>query len=274
MAAKKSKAAKKVSKKSTKTPAAKKKVPAKTKKTNVLKAASSALETSKEINKKLEEQNESLKDLDTTSAGAPIVTYGPTEAELAKLAQEERDRAAERERVRVRAREERARMKAARRREQELKKQSSQEASNVTSLADARARQGTQPKPAAIQNVPGVDEGPKQFRMDELHKYKLTVLNTRYASALDRLKAPLMRKYNQMLKAELDTLAARDSECVKARRDQIECVNEIITVLGPGLPQGYAVTHLRAEEGVVIAEYAPERAGKPLPMPETVTDER
>jgi hypothetical protein len=185
-------------------------------------------------------------------------------------AAEEKKRAEEREAERVRAREERARMKEQRRREQEEAARQRRAGASVTSLEEARVRQ--QQKPSHLQAV-GKDEGPKPFKMSDLHKYKLTVLNTNHQDHLNRLKAPLVKKYNMMMKAELDILASRDAECVKSRREQISCVNEIINVMTPTLPPGYAITQLRAEEGLVVAEYAPDRAGKPLPMPETVTDE-
>lgn len=196
------------------------------------------------------------------------------EAERQKHLEEEQQRAQERERERVRAREERARMKEQRRREQEQKRRDLREGkSNVASLADARARQGAQPRPTTAPTASGKDEGPKPFQMNELHKYKLTVLNANYNTHLTRLKKPLIQKYNLMMKVELDALSGKDQECVKARREQILCVNEIINVMTPMLPPGYAITQFRAEEGVVIAEYIPERAGKPLQMPEPVTDE-
>lgn len=287
MAAKKAKTRKKASKKKpTKKPVAKSKATPAAKSVveetpSVEDLAGEAADEAAAIRQKLEDQNKELeelrKKLEEMPSGAPIVTGGPTDAELAKLAQEAEEeaveRAAERERQRVRAREERARDKERRRREQEAKRKGGR--SNVASLADARAKQGSPSRPAPVATNPAVgkDEGPKPLQLAELYKYKLTVLNATYKSQLDRVKAPLVRKYNMMLKAELDALAAKDAECIAARKSQIECVNEIISSMGSQLPPGYAITQFRAEEGFVVAEYFPDRAGKPVPMPETVTDE-
>ena len=238
------------------------------------------LRLSKENLEALERQNKELEEIaekmTETPPGAPVVTGGPSDSELNVEIREADQRAAERERERVReqARAERARRKQERRAAQERKQtQPTSRGSKVASLADARAKQASQALKAVAPPAVEKNEGPKTFPMDELHKYKLTVLNSAYNGHLSRIKAPLLQKYNLMMKAELDALSRKDAECMKARRDQVECVNEIIAVTASLLPPGYAITSFKAEEGVVVAEYVPERAGKPLPMPDTVPDE-
>lgn len=163
---------------------------------------------------------------------------------------------------RQRAREER------RRKRQQEKEQAQQEpAKPVSSLDEARAKKKASAKPTAEQKEPFT------LDMDELHKWKLTALNRDYADAQQKLKEPLIQRYNQRLNAELKDLAQKDPECVAAHRAQVSCINELVKMLDDQLPEGYAITQVLTEKGVIVAQYVPNRAGKPLPLPEVATPE-
>jgi len=161
-----------------------------------------------------------------------------------------------------------ARDERRRKREEERQAKRSQEPSKkVASLDEARAKK-TPSNPAA-------QEDKKLFTMpmDELHKWKLEGLNRNYADELKKIKEPLIAKYNQMLDAEARELAQRDPECVKAHREQIECINELVKLLDDQLPEGYAITQLLTDKSLIVAQYVPNRAGKPLPLPEMASPE-
>lgn len=138
----------------------------------------------------------------------------------------------------------------------------------VSSLEEARAKKAQPVNPAAQE-----DKQPVTLPMDELHKYKLEVLNRNYVDALKKVKEPLVAKYNQMLEAEAKELAQKDPECVKAKREQVMCLNELVELLTPQLPEGYAITQALADKSVIVAQYVPNRAGKPLTLPGLVPEE-
>lgn len=231
-------------------------------------------ETAKEL-AELKKQREAFKaerDLERINADLaegtlPTVDPGsPTDKALTKLQQDEEKLEQERvERERHEAREAR-RLKRMEEKEQARLAQGAQGAKKVASLDEARARK--QPvNPAAVEDKP-----PFTLPMPELHKYKLTVLNTNYQKATDKLKEPLILKYNQLLAQELKTLSQTDPECMVAHKAQVSCINELIMLLDEHLPEGYAITQLLTEKGEVVANYVPNRAGKPLPLPGMVPE--
>jgi hypothetical protein len=167
----------------------------------------------------------------------PVVTESLPE-EKSEL-EEERARL---ERERAEAREERRRRRLEER--QQAQRQATQ-AAPVSNLDEARAKRA---KPSAP------EKEPVTLPMDELHKYKLATFNRAYQDAVEKLKGPLVQKYNQMVNAELQKIAEIDPELVK--------------LLDSQLPEGYAITQCLTDKGVVVAQYVPDRAGKPLPLPE------
>jgi len=181
----------------------------------------------------------------------PIQPPQPQETEKER---EERERKQELE-ERARAREERR----LRRMEERERAAKAAEPSPVSSLDEARAKKAKPPAP---------EKEPVTLPMDELHKYKLATFNRAYQDAVEKLKGPLVQKYNQLLNEELQEVAKNDPECIQARRDQIGCINELVKLLDPQLPEGYAITQCLTDKGVVVAQYVPDRAGKPLPLPE------
>ena len=139
-----------------------------------------------------------------------------------------------------------------------------EEAKKVSSLDDARAKRS--------QTAPSAEEKrPVSLPMDELYKYKLSHVNRVYEDAVQKVKEPLVKKYNQILQTELKEAVRRDPECVAAQREQVMCVNELVELVDGQLPEGYAITELLTEKGLIVAQYVPDRAGKPLPLPEVVT---
>lgn len=173
-------------------------------------------------------------------AEAPAPEAAPSETEAERVARQRQE-----------AREERRR-----KREEALRASPPATPSNVASLDEARAKK----TPA--------DKGSVVLPLPELHKWKLSALNRNYADSMKKLKEPLIQKYNQLLQAELNELAQKDEECVKAQQEQAVAINELIKLLDDQLPEGYAITQILGEKGQIVAQYVPDRAGKPLPLPE------
>jgi len=187
----------------------------------------------------------------------PLQSGETPEQEQARLRQEARE-----ERVRKR-KEERERQTQAAKVAEERKHQAT-----ITSLDDARAKKSQPVNPAAVEG-----KEPVQLPLPELHKYKLQVLSRQYQDELDRLKEPLKLKYAQMLQKELNEAAQQDEKCMGAQRAQVECMNELVALLTPSMPEGYAITQVVSDKDVIVCQYVPNRAGKPLNLPGVLPDE-
>jgi hypothetical protein len=161
----------------------------------------------------------------------------------------------ETERERIAREREEARQERRRRRQEERDRQ--RQGATVSSLEEERAKRGAPPQ----------NKLPLQLPLPELHKWKLQALSKTYQEELKRIQEPLRAKYAQMLRAESHQQAQRDEKCVAANKAQVECVNELVALLTPEMPDGYAIVEVLAEQGIVICKYVPERAGKPLDLP-------
>ena len=124
----------------------------------------------------------------------------------------------------------------------------------VTDLNEARAKKSK-------------DKGVIKLQMDELCRYKLEVLNRNYADELNKIRDAVRPKFLQAMEQEVRQMASKEPACVKAQREQIEYINEVVERVDPQLPEGYAITQLLTEVSLIVAQYVPERAGKPLPLP-------
>jgi len=129
----------------------------------------------------------------------------------------------------------------------------------VTPIEHARAKRGDKP----------VESGPVQLLLDDLHKYKMQVMNQNLVDAEARVKKPIADALQQMLVQKAAQAVQQSPECQKAKQEQVLCLNEIIEWVTPKLPPGYAVVGVA--DGKVQAQFIPQKAGKPLPVPEVLS---
>jgi hypothetical protein len=103
--------------------------------------------------------------------------------------------------------------------------------------------------------------------LDDALRWKMEALNLRVDKVEAAVRLPLFEKLKAVVEQKINDAVRANPDCVKARQLQAECLNEIFTAVAPKLPEGYAVAHVRTEQGDVVAEYRPEQAGKLFEVP-------
>jgi hypothetical protein len=102
--------------------------------------------------------------------------------------------------------------------------------------------------------------------LEELYVYKLQLLTKRCEEARVAVVQPLKALYEQDLLRKVNAALSQDAGCRAANEARAACINEILEKTAGALPAGYAVSRISPEDGTVIAEFNPERAGKKLDL--------
>jgi hypothetical protein len=125
-------------------------------------------------------------------------------------------------------------------------------------LADARRRKELA---LAVSN-----KNPITLPLPELYSYKMEVMDRRLDEVVTKVKQPILAAFSEKIKAGIRHAIDGSPECRQARQAQSRCINEIIDLMAPELPEGYAITMIEGEKGTVRIEYAPDQVGKRLPL--------
>lgn len=117
----------------------------------------------------------------------------------------------------------------------------------------------------------------KTFNLEMTELQRLRLENA--ALKLEKVEGPIRRAIEDGLKQEIreaiirlrqkaeeevKKLLEQDAKCVAARDAQQTVLNQTLDELEEGAPDGYAITNVDAETGIVTATYAPEQRGKRL----------
>jgi hypothetical protein len=129
----------------------------------------------------------------------------------------------------------------------------------VADLADARQRKKIAERVKK--------QEPFYLPMDELFRWKTEALDRRLTQAIEKIKAPLIKAAEDMVRSRLEQAKKVNKECVDAQAAFVAVTNEVVATVRPSLPEGYAVTLLEGEKGRIKVEYNPEQAKAQVPPP-------
>jgi hypothetical protein len=105
---------------------------------------------------------------------------------------------------------------------------------------------------------------PVSMPLSELHRSKLELMELRVSSLVKPIQDALVRKYQELLRVDLEQILTTDPVIVAAKKAQSAYVNEVLDEIESLLPEGYAVHMLSHETGNAEATYNPEQRGKRL----------
>lgn len=107
-----------------------------------------------------------------------------------------------------------------------------------------------------------LDKSSMKVELSETLKYKLLFIEQRYISIVNDIKQSKKQEYQEKLNKAIMEAINADEECQNRSKEQKECVNEIMDVIEPSLPEGYAVSEIKCQEGFVECVYNPTQVGK------------
>lgn len=93
-------------------------------------------------------------------------------------------------------------------------------------------------------------------------KWKLLFLEKERNEAVNRIKEQLKAEYQDKLNKAIINAMNSDKDCIDKTRLQNMCVNEVLDIVDPELPEGYAVSNIMTAEGYAECKYNPNQAGK------------